>query len=541
MDETIPKISDDLEAAAKTFHRTDATVVHVQRRDLQKGDAMNVDSPQIRIASEKDVSKAETAQANIAPKPMGNPTTEIKAAKISKIRANNPEVVKPKEQRVKPEVLKSGKPKVNKAPSKPAVHKTITIKPEAGKGELFRPDVSKAKVDKAQKPEGKVETKTKTEKQRSKRSIKPKRKELISMPKLFSTDEETDEDLGIQSTKISVNKPKNADLSDSDITVSSVHTSDLSSLEDSMSDMEYEDYQELVLKKSKGKESGITARNNDGESAGKEGHDSGREKSGESGACGNTKSGGEYGAGSSGKSGNPEELDSAACESGTSKNLVTEEENAGESGAGTGKTIDDESGVVISKEGDASDVKEEAKEKRSGTGSIKKGYDEKQSGTAVSKDTDGESGNVIDMKIVASEKTKDESGATSMVVDGESCESGIIEKSDSKEKKPDHSDISSDEEQGRGKDENDSPQKTESRHSDSTESETKSSSGSKQQAESDSALFKPIEPAESQVFPEPAAKPRGGPAFAQAIGNASDADNETTVDDSDTGNIKLGR
>ncbi|XP_046851528.1 biorientation of chromosomes in cell division protein 1-like 1 isoform X2 [Xenia sp. Carnegie-2017] len=43
------------------------------------------------------------------------------------------------------------------------------------------------------------------------------------------------------------------ELSDSDFTVSSVHTSDLSSLEDS--DMEYEDYQELVMKKNEEKRS----------------------------------------------------------------------------------------------------------------------------------------------------------------------------------------------------------------------------------------------------------------------------------------------
>ena len=540
--------SDDSAPDSEANQPTDATVVQasISQYDIAKGGELNVDLPAVQIGIERKESKAETEKENTATEP--TPTTEIKQAKISKSRADNPEVVKPKAEKVKTEVPKSGeakpeifqpeivkpevgkpkvdktrrpeedmkvvkpeitKPKVNKVPSKPAVGKTKVSKPEVSKVELFSPDVITAKVVKAPKLEEKVKTRTKTEKQRSKKSIKPKTKEQISMSKLFSTDEETDEDLGIPSGKISANKSKkskpevleadNADFSDSDITVSSVHTSDLSSLEDSMSDMEYEDYQELVLKKGKGKESG---------------------------AGGSTKSGGESGA--SGietvdkKKINPGTLDSGG---GKIENVDTKKKKSVESGA---------------------DVKEEIKEK--GSKEISQGERSGESGTSVCEDTDSKSRNLISTRIDTKEQNKekmfDESGAASPKVDDESGDS--VEKSDSKEKKPYHSDISSDEEQNNKNDEKDLQQKTKARRSDFTESEAKTASQGKEQAnlhpsKSDPALFKPIEPAEPQVFSEPAAKRRGEPAFAQATDGASDADNETTIEDSDGGNTKLGR
>ena len=545
----IPK-SDDSEPASETKQHTDATVVQapISQHDITKGGALKVDLPTVQIGIERKQSKVETKKENIAVEQLSPPTTEINQAKISIPRADNAEVVKPKAEKVKPEVPKLGeakpeifqpeivkpevgkpkvdktrrpkenmpkvvkpevsKPKVNKVLSKPAVGKAKIIKPEVSKVELFSPDVIKAKVVKAPKPEEKVKPNTKTEKQRSKKSIKPKTKEQISMPKLFSTDEETDEDLEIPPAKISPNKSKkskleisevdNADLSDSDITVSSVHTSDLSSLEDSMSDMEYEDYQELVLKKGNGKETAAGGCTKNGVESGASGIETDKKKT------------------------NQGKLDSGG---GKTENVDIKKKKSVESGADVKEDIKEKASKEISEE------------ERSG-----------ESGAVVSEDTDSKSSNVMSTRIDTKEKNKEkmlhESDATSPKVNDESSEG--VEKSESKETKPDHSDISSDEEQNKKNDEKDSQQKTEARRSDSTESEAKTASQVKEQAnlhpsKSNPALFKPIEPADLQVFSEPAASRRGGPAFARATDGASDADNETTIEDSDGGNIKLGK
>ena len=206
------------------------------------------------------------------------PATEVKSAEISEAMVDNQKLSQPER-----DVAKSGNGKFEiEKPEKAEVSKlkvvkignTELYKAEVVKPEVIQPEGSKSKVklqedSKAQKKQSRLSSKTVT---------KATAKKPISMPNIFSTDEETDEDLVISAAKILANqhddrKPEFsavdiAELSDSDITVSSVHTSDLSSLEDS--DMEYEDYQELVLKKSQGKQSNTTTSGKNNESIPKE-------------------------------------------------------------------------------------------------------------------------------------------------------------------------------------------------------------------------------------------------------------------------------
>ncbi len=586
--------SEDCKPAVEIFQRGDAAIAQAstsEKPDISKGGSEGVDMQAVKPGSELSESKAEIKEANVV-EPVENPAAEMKKAKIHKPKVDNSEVIKPevdvvkldiaksgevKQEIVKPEVTKqkvgkarnpevdkpkaikpevskteAGKPKVDEV-RKPAIDKAKVVKPEVGnKSKLVNPKVSKAKVGKTKKPAEK--TKTNTEKQqRSKESMKPATKESISMPNLFSTDEETDEDLGIPVAKIPVNKPEkskhefsvddSADLSDSDITVSSVHTSDLSSLEDSMSDMEYEDYQELVLKKGKKKESGATTGNKTDESADKETHESGAgttvkidveeksdgKKSDESDASGSTKVGDESGVGTCGKVDVKE------------KNA---EKDSSVSGKGTTEKSDTKKKKSATDTCNESDMEEERKEKtsdESGEDTSKKIYSEEASeenksgecSTAVSKDTDGESGEEISKKIdnkKSEEKMLDESGAKSMKIDDDSSEVAS-EKIDSKDRKLDESDAASDKD-GSNVEHDDALQKTGGSRSDSTD---------KLSPMSDPTLFKPIEPAEPRVFSEPAGSQRSVPAFAQATDDASDADNETTVEESDVRNTKLGK
>ena len=144
----------------------------------------------------------------------------------------------------------------------PAVLMKDVDRQEVASSRVAKPEIATLQVSKS-KDKSEQEACEKITKQTTRIEQKEVSKKLISMPNLFSTDEETDDDSGIPTARISGiisgNKPDKSDvkiseldiaeLSDSDITVSSVHTSDLSSLEDS--DMEYQDYQEQALKKSK--------------------------------------------------------------------------------------------------------------------------------------------------------------------------------------------------------------------------------------------------------------------------------------------------
>ena len=199
------------------------------------------------------------------------PTAEVKSAEIyeDNQKLSQPECDVAKSGNRKLEIEKPEKAEVSKL-KVVKIGNTELYKAEVVKPEVIQPEGSKSKVkqqeeSKAQKKQSTLSSKTVT---------KAAAKKQISMPNIFSTDEETDEDLVISAAKIPANQQDErkpdfsavdiAELSDSDITVSSVHTSDLSSLEDS--DMEYEDYQELVLKKSQGKQSNATTSGKNSES-----------------------------------------------------------------------------------------------------------------------------------------------------------------------------------------------------------------------------------------------------------------------------------
>ena len=203
------------------------------------------------------------------------PTAEVKSAEIYE---DNQKLSQPER-----DVAKSGNRKLDiEKPEKAEVSKLKVVK--IGNTELYKAEVVKPEVIQPERSKSKVKQQEESKAQKkqstlsSKTVTKAAAKKQISMPNIFSTDEETDEDLVISAAKIPANQQDErkpdfsavdiTELSDSDITVSSVHTSDLSSLEDS--DMEYEDYQELVLKKSQGKQSNTATSGNNSKSVPKE-------------------------------------------------------------------------------------------------------------------------------------------------------------------------------------------------------------------------------------------------------------------------------
>ena len=622
IDENIPEIerSDDCKPAVVKAQSAGATIVQTsitEQRDIPKGSTLEIDLQAVTRGSELKESKVETKDANIVMEPVENTTAEMKEAKIYKPKVYNPEATNPdkpevneakfevvKLEEVKPEIVKPklAKPEV----SIPKVDKTR--KPEVDKSSVVKADVSKVeagqpKVDKASKPEvnrlrivkpevGKTKVgkrseekaKNKTEKQQNKLSseeyMKSATKKPISMPNIFSKDKITDEDLGIPSVDIPGNGPEKSkpelsedDIaeSDSDITVSSVHTSDLSSLEDSMSDMEYEDYQELVLKKSKDKESGATTSKESEESGAgtmkvdMKGKTDGR-KSAESGEGTSNNVGGESGAGTSEKVDTKEKSEGKYSSVSVGDTAKTSDINEKKSSADTSMKIDGGCSVTTSKNSDQSDIKEESGDKQSGVDSSKK-IDIKEKGEKF-----GESGAETNEKTNSEGMSKENKAGESLTnvskdSDDESSEV-VSEKNDSKDTRTGESGVATDKEVDSNVEhaENtmsalaqdstatDSPQTTEEKPSDSTDSplpacqedEDKLCSKGEEQTNlqspmSDPTLFKPIDPAEPRVFPEPEDSQHNEPAYAQATDDASDADNETTMEDSDIGSIKLGK
>ncbi|CAB3984842.1 Hypothetical predicted protein, partial [Paramuricea clavata] len=621
IDENIPEIerSDDCKPAVEKAQSAVATIVQTsftEQRDIPKGSTLEIDLQAVKPGSELKESKAETKDANI----VENTTAEMKEAKIYKPKVYNPEATNPdkpeanliKHEEAKFEVVKSGEvkpeivkpelakpevsiPKVDKT-RKPEVDKSSVVKadvskvetgkpkvdkvskPEVNKLRIVKPEVGKSKVGKRPEEKAKKKTEKQQNKLSSEESMKSSTKKPISMPNIFSKDKVTDEDLGIPSADIPGNEPEKSkpelsedDIveSDSDITVSSVHTSDLSSLEDSMSDMEYEDYQELVLKKSKDKESGATTSKESEESGAgtvkvdmKEKTD-GR-KSAESGAGTSTNVGGESGAGTSEKVDTKEKSEGKYSSVSVGDTAKTSDINEKKSSADTSMKSDDGCSVTTSKSSDQSDIKEESGDKQSGVDSSKKidikAKDEKfgESGAETNEKTEG-----------MSKENKAGESVTTVSKDSDDESSEVVsEKNDSKDTRTDESGVATDKEVDSNVElaENttsalaqdltttDSPQTTEEKPSDSTDSplpacqedEDKLCSKGEEQTNlqspmSDPALFKPIDPAEPQVFPEPEDSQHNEPAYAQATDDASDADNETTMEDYDIGSIKLGK
>ena len=212
-----------------------------------------------------------------------NKKSDMKKANVEVKTAESSAVVKTETKKVEVRKVKVDKPDVAGAEVE---------KLEVKKAEVVKAHVGKQSMEKSRKL--KEKTKAKQTIASKPDSVKPATKKPIALPILFSTDEETDEDLRIPTINpglIPVSKAEKfdiAELSDSDITVSSVHTSDLSSLEDSMSDMEFEDYQEQM--KSEGKRSAASgeasAKDVDSE---KNSGESGKREESESGAHEETK------------------------------------------------------------------------------------------------------------------------------------------------------------------------------------------------------------------------------------------------------------
>ena len=257
------------ESREKIEDRTLETLA-TDQRDSTKGITKDVDVPMV---SKLEESKADMKNATVKLAVQDSSTAgeEMSATKLvhrpedvkaeTSGEAKSPEVSKL--EQTNPEVKKS----IVEKTRKPEVDEPVEAQREIEKTELAKSDASRVKTSKAQKAEekSKAKTKKKQNKVSSKESTKAAGKKAVSTPTLFSTDEETDEDADISEAKV-LEPNCFEELSDSDITVSSVHTSDLSSFEDSTSDMEYEDYKELVLKKSQEEKSNASTSKKSNES-----------------------------------------------------------------------------------------------------------------------------------------------------------------------------------------------------------------------------------------------------------------------------------
>ena len=476
-----------------------------EKHEVPKEDTtVKLDLQAFAPESKLEEGKGDINKVDVTVKSTQNPTAEIKTGKISEAKVDNQEVLKAKVEHdvaksgemkleiVKPEKAGVAKPKVDKRGS------AEVDKPEVVKPELNKPEVSKSKVKlqeeaKADKPQSKLSSKTVT------KAAAPK---PISTLNIFSTDEENDEDLVIPAANIAANQQEKrnpefiagdiAELSDSDITVSSVHTSDLSSLEDS--DMEYEDYQELVLKKSKGKQSGTTTSDKSSDSVRRENDEAGADikndskaKSGESSA--DTK-------------GNvdmvSERFDTEEKESDATG--AAEQSNETKSGAAISKGIDGESGEVFRSE--------ERKIDQPGEDICKnKGKEVTDASTSKVKDEK----NVDDASTTALNFAHDSSTVSLQTTEPNGSEAAGSTSFAHMEK-----------EQPSPKDEKPTClQETTLQIS-------------------EAALFRPIDPEEPNIL-ETAISQDSKTADVQPTGDASDDDNETTMEDSDVANIKFGK
>ena len=498
------------------------------QRDSTKGITKDVDVPMV---SKLEESKADMKNATVKLAVQDSSTAgeEMSATKLvhrpedvkaeTSGEAKSPEVSKL--EQTNPEVKES----IVEKTRKPEVDEPVEAQREIEKTELAKSDASRVKTSKAQKAEekSKAKTKKKQNKVSSKESTKAAGKKAVSTPTLFSTDEETDEDADISEAKV-LEPNCFEELSDSDITVSSVHTSDLSSFEDSTSDMEYEDYKELVLKKSQEEKSNAST----------------SKKSNESGT--GVKIDSEE---IDRKSKSRKEYVDETCRA--SKEFVTKEKKSGESGdrenigivEERGEKISDEStstsrkkdsafSVVAGNKSDESDANKNNKESEKVT-RREKGKNlsdepgeafETQSKEKVTEDFDEASR--IKSGATLGKKT-DSTGIFSSETKRKDAHDSITTSS----KSADPSETVGDRSPLHAKDENQPFSK---------EGETdKLGEGTMQVSEASS--FKPIEPLQSL---EPTLSRKSEPVDVHAGVSTSDGD-ETTVDDCDAGSTKLGK
>lgn len=242
--------------------------------DLPKKSTLKVDLPGIKTESDRLQSNPDGLVG-----PVGHTLSEIRKDDVLKTTVdgtapNKPSVQEPVYEAVKLGgtlgVVKIVKPKVGQLKGADKARKPEGEK-SSYKAECCKQEARILKVDK--RPDEKVKTKAdkQVSKHGSERYVKSAVEKQTLTPEFAFESEGTKGISGDQSQHDKCNSGFSAgdvgELSDSDITVSSVHTSDLSSLEDSMSDMEYEDYQELVLKKNKKSECGKDDSNQSGAGA----------------------------------------------------------------------------------------------------------------------------------------------------------------------------------------------------------------------------------------------------------------------------------
>ena len=472
-----------------------------EKHEVPKGDTtVKLDLQAFAPESKLEEGKGDINKLDVTVKSTQNPTAEIKTGKISEAKVDNQEILKAKVEHdvaksgemkleiVKPEKAGVAKPKVDKRGS------AEVDKPEVVKSELNKPEVSKSKV--------KLQEEAKADKPSSKTVTKAAAPKPISTLNIFSTDEENDEDLVIPAANIAENQQEKrnpefiagdiAELSDSDITVSSVHTSDLSSLEDS--DMEYEDYQELVLKKSKGKQSGTTTSDKSSDSVRRENDEAGADIKNDSKA------------------------------------------KSGESSADTKGNVD-----MVSERFDTEEKESDA------TGAAEQS-NETKSGAAISKGIDGESGEVFRSE----ERKIDQPGEDICKNKGKE----VTDASTSKVKDEKNVDNASTTALNFAHDSSTvSLQTTEPNGSEAAGSTSFAHMEKEQPSPKDekptclqettlqisqAALFRPIDPEEPNIL-ETASSQDSKTDYVQPTGDASDDDNETTMEDSDVANMKFGK